>query len=75
VEAKVPTGSVTSGTTFRVRVAVDETGKMMGVKNVDNLDGRLFMAALKALQQWKFGPYSKDGKPDRYDADIIFRVP
>jgi len=75
VEAKVPAGGASSGTTFRVRVAVDEGGKMMGVKNVDNLDSRLFMAALSAVQQWKFGPYSKDGKADRYDADIIFRVP
>jgi hypothetical protein len=28
-----------------------------------------------ALNKWRFRPYIHDGKPDRFDTDIIFKVP
>jgi hypothetical protein len=33
------------------------------------------MAAHRAVRQWHFRPYLRDGKPDIFGADIIFRVP
>jgi outer membrane biosynthesis protein TonB len=63
-----------SGTEFTVRAAVGEDGTVIGVKNVNNVDATLFMAANGALHKWKFRPYFNNGKPDRFDADITFRV-
>jgi hypothetical protein len=64
-----------SGTTFRVRVAVDEQGHLLGLRNIDNLDSNLFGHANLALHKWRFNPYLRDGKPERFDADIVFKVP
>lgn len=64
-----------SGTTFRVRVAVDEQGHLLGLQNIDNLDSNLFGHANLALHKWRFNPYLRDGKPERFDADIVFKVP
>jgi len=64
-----------SGTTFRVRVAVDEQGHVLGLQNIDNLDSNLFGHANLALHKWRFNPYLHDGKPQRFDADIIFKIP
>jgi len=63
-----------SGTTFRVRVAVDEQGHMIGLQNIDNLDSNLFLHANLALHKWRFNPYLQDGKAKRFDADIVFTV-
>jgi hypothetical protein len=63
-----------SGTTFRVRVAVDEQGHLLGLQNIDNLDSNLFLHANLALHQWRFNPYLHDGKAQRFDADIVFTV-
>ncbi len=63
-----------SGTTFKVRVAVDEHGRVMGLQNIDNLDSNLFGHANLALHKWRFSPFLHDGKPERFDADIVFRV-
>lgn len=64
-----------SGTTFRVRVAVNEQGHLLGLQNIDNLDSNLFGHANLALHKWQFNPYLRDGKPVRFDADIVFKVP
>jgi TonB family protein len=74
-EAHVTAGSAPSGSTFRVRISLDESGKLMGVSNPDNLKGPLFMAAYAAVREWQFRPYVQNGKPDRCSADIVFRVP
>jgi len=75
VEAEVPAESAASGASFTVRVTVDTDGKLTGVTNTNNLSTPLFGAAYKALTQWHFRPYLRDGKPDVYAADITFRVP
>jgi hypothetical protein len=64
-----------AGTEFTVRVAVDEEGKVIGLKNINNLDMGLLGPANAALHKWRFRPYIHDGKPDRFDTDIIFKVP
>jgi hypothetical protein len=63
-----------SGTTFKVRVAVDEQGHLLGLQNIDNLDSNLFGHANLALHKWRFNPYLHDGKARRFDADIVFKV-
>jgi len=64
-----------AGTEFTVRVAVDEEGKVIGLKNINNLDMALLGPANVALHKWRFHPYIHDGKPDRFDTDITFKVP
>ena len=44
------------------------------VTNLKNVKPVLYDAAVKALKQWEFNPYVKDGKPDRFDADLVFKV-
>ena len=63
-----------AGTTFKVRVAVDETGRVIGLKNIDKLGMDLMGPANVALHNWSFRPYLHNGKPDRFDADIEFKV-
>jgi hypothetical protein len=64
-----------AGTQFTVRVSVDEEGRVIGLKNINNLDMALLGPANVALHKWRFRPYIHDGKPDRFDTDIIFKVP
>ena len=64
-----------AGTEFTVRVAVDEEGKVIGLKNINNLGMELLGPAKAALHKWRFRPYIHDGKPDRFDTDITFKVP
>lgn len=64
-----------AGTTFMVRVAVDEEGRIIGLNNINHLDMALLGPANAALHKWHFRPYMHDGKPDRFDADITFKVP
>lgn len=64
-----------SGTSFTVRVvAVDEEGKVIGIENTYNVDTSLFLHANLALHKWRFRPYTRNGKPDRFDANIVFKV-
>ncbi|HKD81492.1 MAG TPA: energy transducer TonB [Candidatus Angelobacter sp.] len=70
----VSSSKPSSGTSFKVRVAVDEEGHVMGLKNIDNLNMQLLGAANVALHKWRFRPYVHEGKPDRFDADIVFKV-
>lgn len=64
-----------AGTQFIVRVAVDEEGRVIGLKNINNLDMDLLGPVNLALHKWRFRPYLHDGKPDRFDTDITFKVP
>ncbi|MGA2689602.1 MAG: hypothetical protein ABSE85_16180 [Candidatus Korobacteraceae bacterium] len=60
------------GASVTISVGVDEKGKIIGIGNPNNLDSQLFMPAFAALNQWQFRPYVKDGKVDRFTADITF---
>lgn len=71
VETKKPA----AGTQFTVRVAVNEEGQVIGLKNINNLGMALLVPANVALHKWRFRPYIHDGKPDRFDTDITFKVP
>lgn len=66
--------SFAKGTEFTVRASVDERGHLIGVQNIYNVNTGLFNAAQMALNLWIFNPYKINGKPQRFDADIRFRV-
>jgi hypothetical protein len=74
VEPEFPPGSA-KGTQVKVQVGVSLDGSINGVGNPYDVPAPLFMAAYDALRQWHFRPYLRDGKPDLFGADIIFRVP
>lgn len=74
VEAQVPPGKSSARKTFTLRVSVDEQGKVLGVENPKNIPPSLFNAGDRALRQWRFRPYIHNGKPDRFDADITFKM-
>ena len=74
VEPHVPRGKAAPGTTFTLRIRVDEHGKLVRVLNPKGAPPDLYQAAEKALQQWRFRPYLRDGKPDLFEADIVFKV-
>jgi outer membrane biosynthesis protein TonB len=74
VEPKIAAGAAVPGGIFTVRVRVDEQGRTMAVMNVKKVKPALYEAAVKALRQWEFKPYAKDGKVDRFDADLIFKT-
>jgi len=63
-----------AGKEFTVVVAVDESGRVIGLNNPNHVETELFLAANAALHKWRFRPYTHDGKPDRFDANITFRV-
>jgi hypothetical protein len=74
VEPVFPPGSV-KGTEVKVQVGVMLDGTINGVGNPYNVPTPLFMAAYGAVRQWHFRPYLRNGKPDLFGADIVFRVP
>ena len=73
VEPVFPPGSVEKGTEVVVQISVDESGKLAGVGNTHKLKTAAFLAAYAALKQWHFQPYLKDGKPQYFHADIVFK--
>jgi hypothetical protein len=74
VEPRVKAGTTARGTTFVLRAVVDEKGKLLDVRNPKQVTPTLFQAGDRALRQWQFRPYIKDGAADRFYADISFVV-
>lgn len=74
VEPRIPPGKAAGSKRFTLRIRVDEQGKLVRVLNLKNAAPALYSAGEKALQQWHFRPYVRDGKPDLFDADIVFEV-
>jgi len=58
------------GTSVTLKVSVDENGEILGIGNPNGVDNDLFGPAYAALDQWRFRPYVRNGKPDRFDANI-----
>jgi hypothetical protein len=71
VEPSFVQGTVKPGQQLRVRIAVNEQGKLTGVDNPDGL-GQSFMAIYVAVSQWKFHPLIQDGKPQNFHAWLQF---
>jgi hypothetical protein len=74
VEAVIPPGKARSETRFALRISVDEAGRLQAVQNQNKVAPALYTAGAAALKQWRFRPYINNGKPDRFYADISFRV-
>jgi len=75
IEAVVPPGKARKGTRFTLRISVDEAGKIQAVLNPNTVAPALYSAGAAALKKWRFSPYLNKGKPDRFYADVTFRVP
>lgn len=74
VEPHIPPRKAAGSKTFSLRIRVNEHGNLVRVLNLKNAAPALYTAGEKALQQWHFRPYMRDGKPDLFDADIVFKV-
>jgi hypothetical protein len=74
VEPVFPPGTP-KGTEVKIQVGVTLDGTVNGASNLYNVPTPLFMAASGAIMKWHFRPYLRDGKPDLFGADIIFRAP
>ena len=74
VEPRVPRRKADGKKTFTLRIRVDEHGNLVRILNPKNAPPALYAAGEKALRQWRFRPYLRDGKPDLFDADIVFEV-
>lgn len=75
VEPVFPAGTAPKSTELKVQVEVGLEGAINGVGNPMTPPSSLFLVAYPALRQWRFRPYLRDGKPDLFGADIVFRVP
>jgi len=75
VEPAVAPGKARKGTRFTLRVSVDEAGTLQSVLNPNSVAPALYSAGAAALKKWRFHPYLNNGKPDRFYADVTFRVP
>jgi hypothetical protein len=74
VEPPVPSGAAARGTKFTLRVAVNEQGAVTDVRNPGQVKPALWKVGERALRQWQFRPYTHNGTPDRFYADISFVV-
>jgi len=74
VQPAFPAGAV-SGTVVKIQIGVALDGTVTGASNSYNAPTPLFLAAYNAVRHWQFRPYMKDGTPDPFGADIVFRVP
>jgi TonB family protein len=72
VPAKYPVGAVTGGAqgTLVLKEVVDENGKVAGVKLVEG-DPALASAAIKAVKQWRYRPYMRDGRAQPFQTVVI----
>ena len=73
-EPVFPPGSVQKGSEVIVQISIDETGKLAGIGNTHSLPDLVFFAAYAALQKWHFSPYIKNGKPQYFHANLVFRA-
>ena len=73
VEPVWPTGSVHRGDVIEAEISVNEQGKLTGMgftKTPVPVQG----AVINALQQWKFRPLIRDGKPQYFHGTVQFKV-
>jgi hypothetical protein len=73
IEPSFPPGTAKPGQELRVRISVNEQGKLTGVDNPDGL-GQSFLAIDAAVSKWKFRPLIQDGKAQYFHAWLVFKV-
>lgn len=74
VEPSLAPGKAPKATRFTLRIRVDVQGRLLRVQNLQNANPVLAAVGERALKQWQFRPYLRDGSPDRFDADIAFTL-
>ncbi|MGB7071408.1 MAG: energy transducer TonB [Candidatus Sulfotelmatobacter sp.] len=67
-------GTVPSGSTFEIRIAVDEEGNIIESMAGDGPHA-MYQPCSKAVGKWHFSPIVEEGKPRPYRAKVICRVP
>jgi len=79
VEPQFPAGTMKRGRRYRIRIAVDERGKVAGggagdteIDGTEMMPGPCVFWAIMALFKWEFRPYMVDGKPQYFYAEIVF---
>jgi hypothetical protein len=74
VEPVVAAGTVASGTTCRLRVAIDDEGKLIETIR-DGGPPAFSQVCYSAVLKWRFNPIMQNGEPRPYRAEIKFQVP
>ncbi len=69
-----PEGTAPSGSTFEIRIAVDEEGNIIESMASEGPHA-MYQACSKAVGKWHFSPIIEDGKPRPYRATVTCRVP
>ncbi len=67
-------GAAPSGSTFEIRIAVDEEGTIIESMAGDGPHA-MYEPCSRAVGKWHFSPIIEDGKPRPYRAKVICRVP
>ena len=75
VDPVFPPDAAPHGAEFTVGISVDETGKLTGEGGTRGANAAVALAMFNAVKQWKFKPYIKDGKPQYFHANLVFRMP
>ena len=68
--AEARSGEAQGQGTIVLKEVVDETGKVEGVRLVEG-DAALANAAIKAVKQWRYRPYVRDGKALPFQTVVI----
>ena len=78
VEPELPPHILPPGTRYRVKVSVNEQGKLTGgaegdveVPGTVKLPGGMF-EIMMALEKWRFKPLIRDGKAQYFQAELVF---
>ena len=71
----LPKGLLPSGTTFKIRVSVNEKGEDTGEIFPSNIPWNVIQMAQLKPMDCKFKPYIVDGKPSYHHIDFTFTAP
>ncbi|HMI49961.1 MAG TPA: hypothetical protein VK525_00520 [Candidatus Saccharimonadales bacterium] len=74
-EPRFPPDTDMPGTEYVARISIDDDGRFLGIENTHNLSAPVLGAIDKAIMNWKFKPYVKDGRPQPFKADLVFHMP
>ncbi len=80
VDPDFPAGTTKRGSRYRIRIAVNQQGKVAGggagdteIGGTEKMPGPCVFWAMTALFKWEFKPYILDGKPQYFYAEIVFK--
>ena len=80
-DPKFAPGTASAGTRYRVRIAVNEQGKVTGgaagdteIPGTIKPPGPALFPIMMAVRNWQFRPLMKDGAPQYFFAELVFTV-